>query len=108
MLCTEAIPAFWRGRKRRSAEVTSIVKLANRALAGMASRKNNPNATSGPGSDSKISQVRTSSQSIIMKAGKVGRKNKIDTMRAVAAEKMALIHRCANEAWGGGGRGSVG
>src|SRR5271156_5810098 len=107
MLCTEAMPALCRGSKRRSAEVTSIVRLASNALAGMASRKNNPKAARGPGSESNISQVRTSSQSIIMKAGKVGRKNRIDTIKAVPAENSAIRQRRVEDACGRGGKLSL-
>ena len=102
------MPAAWRGNNRCSAAVTKMVTSRNKALAGIASRKNSPKAKIGCKSESKISQVLASTQSISMNAGKVGRKKRTDTPMAVAPKTSACAHRQPNQSCGRGGSFSCG
>ncbi len=81
-----------------------MVSPRNSALAGMASRKKNPKATGALMPESNTFKVFSSSQSISMKAGNVGRKNNTDTPMAVTANKAASHPRRKRETRGRGGR----
>src|SRR5208282_269696 len=97
------MPAVLRGSNQRKPPVTSMVAPRNRALAGMASRKKKPKATGALTPESKTFKVFSSSQSISMNAGNVGRKNNTDTRMADAANESARIERRRRETRGRGG-----
>ena len=100
-------PAVCRGKPHRSSPAASaIVRATSNALAGIASRKNTQKPTNGCSSASNTLQVRMSSQSISMKAGKVGRKNSADTRIAVSAKSMARAQYRMGPMVGCGGSGS--